>query len=276
MDAAAAFMQAATDHPVEECREPVARLDTAIQAAGVDIALSSRPHANGGPRLHVLRASIIDDLLAVGDTLNARGWRLVVEDALRTRDMQRRLAQSPGVIDRLAERTSWEVGGGVPPFDLLVRRLGVLVAPNCKVGTHLSASAVDVSVVDRRTGAEIERGGRYLEISERTPMTSPFISAEERAVRDVVTACMAERGYVAYPFEFWHYCKGDVFERLAEGSQVPARYGAVDVDLETNSVTPIARPSEPLSDPADLDRLMSRALERYAVHPSLGADATSS
>ena len=169
MDAAAAYMQAATGHPVEECREPVAPLDAAIEAAGVDIALSSRPHANGGPRLYVLRASIIDDLLAVGEALNARGWRLVIEDALRTREMQRTLAQSPGVIDRVAERTSWEVGGGVPPAELLVRRLGVLVAPNCKVGTHLSASAVDVSVVDRRSGEEIERGGRYLEISERTP-----------------------------------------------------------------------------------------------------------
>lgn len=267
-------MQGAMQHPVQECLEPVARLDQAVTTAGVDIAFSARPHATGGPRLYLLRASIIDDLLRVGEELNRRGRRLVIEDCLRTPQMQRQLAQSPHVIERVADRTSWEVGGGAPPLELFVRRLGVLVAPNAKVGTHMSASAVDVSVVDRGTGVELERGGRYLEISELTPMASPFASAVERSIRDEVTECMAAQGYVAYPFEFWHYSKGDVFERVCRNSPEPARYGAVEVDLETDTVTPLADPMAPLSASDDLHNLMETALARQVAHPTLGADAT--
>ena len=126
----------------------------------------------------------------------------------------------------------------------------------------MSASAVDVSVVDRRTGRELERGGPYLEISERTPMGSPFVSESEREVRAIVTACMAHEGFVTYPFEFWHYCKGDAYDALLANPPSTARFGAVDVDLGTGAVTPIEHPKERLSDSAELDRLLAAALAR--------------
>ena len=272
MDAAEAFMQAATRHPVEECLEGVAHLDHAVATAGVDIAFSEHPHAGGEPRLYLLRTSIVDDLLRVGEELNRRGRRLVIEDGLRTPRMQRQLAQSRRVIERVVDRTSWEVGGAVPPLELFVRRLGVLVAPNAKVGTHMSASAVDVSVVDRSSGAELDRGGPYLEISERTPMASPFASVAERSIREEVTECMAGQGFVAYPFEFWHYSKGDVFERICQGSAAPARYGAIEVDVQTGTVTPLADPVAPLSAPDDLRDLMNSALARYAAQSGRTAE----
>jgi hypothetical protein len=118
MDAAEAFMQAAMQHPVDECLEPVARLDRAVNAASVDISFSERPHAGGEPRLYLPRASIVDDLLRIGEGLNRRGRRLVIEDGLRAPRMQRQLTQSPHVIERVADRTSWEVGGGIPPLVL--------------------------------------------------------------------------------------------------------------------------------------------------------------
>ena len=184
----------------------------------------------------------------------------MIEDGFRTREMQRRLAESPGVIERVVERTVWETGEADPPHDLLVRRLGALVASAPRVGTHMSASAVDVSVVDRRTGAVLDRGGPYLEISERTPMASPFVSASERELRDAVTACMAERGFVAYPFEFWHYSKGDVYDELLGSSRATARFGPVDIDLATGTLEPIGDPTARLSDPRELDRLLVDAL----------------
>lgn len=269
MEAAHAFMASVLAHRVEESGEGVASIDEAAAAAGVDIAFSQRPHANGGPRIYLLRESLIDDLLAVGEALTARGWRLVIEDGFRTCEMQRLLAESPKVVERVVERTVWETGEAHPPHDLLVRRLGALVASAPKVGTHMSASAVDVSVVDRRTGAELDRGGPYLEISERTPMASPFVTAAEREVRDVVTACMAERGFVAYPFEFWHYSKGDAFDALLGRSRATARFGAVDIDLATGRLEPIAEPTRRLSDLAELDRLLAQALHS---NPRRGRD----
>ena len=258
MEEAAVWSAAAAAGPVEECGEPVAHIGDAARGAGVDLALTGRPHAGGRARIFVLRRSLVDDLLAVAGSLQDRGVRLVVEDGFRTVAMQRALAQLPEVIGAVYERTRWEVGGE-PPRALLERRLGVMVAAMPVVGTHMSATAVDVSVVDRATGAELDRGGPYLEISERTPMDSPFVTAEQREVRELVTSCMAERGFMPFPFEFWHYSKGDLIDRHVRADPAPARYGPVDVDLGTGAVTPLADPFQRLSDPADLDRLFARA-----------------
>ena len=245
--------------PIAECGEPVAWLPEAAAAAGVEIAFAETPHANGGPRLFLVRASLVDDVLHVAEALAERGWRLVVEDGFRTLEMQRRLAQTEAVFDRVLERTTWECGGADPSPELLTRRLGCLVAPCPKLGTHMSATAIDVSVLDRRTGRELERGGRYLEISERTPMASPFITAGERAVREAVTEAMAGRGFVPYAYEFWHYNKGDAHEAVARGDAAPARFGPVEVDLGSLEVTPIRDDRRPLTPPHELEELLAAA-----------------
>ena len=242
----------AAAHPLAETGERCGRLDEAAREAGVDVAFSDKPHANGGPRIWLLRESLIPGVLGAAESLAAGGWRLIVEDCFRTRDMQRQLALLPAVLDRVRERARWELDGADPPRELVVRRLAAVIAAAPNVGTHMSASAIDVSVVDRATGEELDRGGPYLEISERTPMASPFVTAEQRAVREAVTEAMAEQGFVAYPYEVWHYNSGDVFERHLVDSAEPAGYGLVDVDLATGQVTPMADPTERLNDPEAL------------------------
>ena len=60
-----------------------------------------------------------------------------------------------------------------------------LVAQIPKTGTHMSESAIDISVLDRTTGAEVNRGKPYLELSELTPLNSPEeIQAEIQAAMD--------------------------------------------------------------------------------------------
>jgi D-alanyl-D-alanine dipeptidase len=250
MDAAVALVRAAADHPLAESGERCGRLDEAAREAGVELAFSERPHANGGPRLWLLRQSLIGRVLAAAESLaSERGWRLVIEDCYRTREMQQQLALLPAVIDRVRERARWELEGADPPRELVVRRLAAVIAAAPNVGTHMSASAIDVSVVDRLTGAELDRGGPYLEISERTPMGSPFVDDPQRAVREAVTEAMAGQGFVAYPYEFWHYNRGDVFEHHLHGNPAAAPYGPVDVDLESGEVTPMADPTAALNDP---------------------------
>ena len=250
MDAAVALVRAAAAHPLAESGEPCGRLDEAAHDAGVEMAFSDRPHANGGPRIWLLRESLIEGVLAAAETLaSRRGWRLVIEDCYRTREMQRQLALLPAVLDRVRERARWELEGADPPRELVVRRLAAVIAAAPNVGTHMSASAIDVSVVERRTNALLDRGGPYLEISELTPMGSPFIDSRQQAVREAVTEAMAEQGFVAYPYEFWHYNRGDVFEHHLHGNPAAAPYGPVDVDLETGEVTPMADPTATLNDP---------------------------
>lgn len=118
-----------------------------------------------------------------------------------------------------------------------------------KVGTHQSGSAVDVSVLCQEGGSEVDRGAPYLELSEKTPMKSPFIRREARANRTAVTRIMARYGFVSYPFEFWHYNRGDALEACLHHARRPARYGPVDSD--PRSGTPIAEAVEPLNRPEE-------------------------
>src|SRR5262249_29791289 len=102
MELAAAFNDAVLEHPVAESLEPVVPIADAARDAGVELAFAERPHPGGRARIYLLRASLVDDLLASAESFSKRGWRLVIEDGYRTREMQRALATAPEVIGKVA------------------------------------------------------------------------------------------------------------------------------------------------------------------------------
>jgi D-alanyl-D-alanine dipeptidase len=260
MDAAYRFMLAIQEHPVAECGEPLASLPEAAASAGVSVHFSPLPHVRGLPRLFYLRTGILKAFLAAAEEMNRRGWAIRVEDAYRSREMQKYNALRPEVFPAVLERTRWELGGSAPGIELFRRRLAALIAMNPKVGTHCSGSAVDISVVSLDGSAEVDRGARYLEISELTPMGSPFVSKEAAHNRAEITALMARHGFRTYPFEFWHYNRGDAYDEHLSGSGSPARYGPVDLDLSTGSVTAIPDPTAPLNSVQEIEALIARVM----------------
>lgn len=260
MDEADDFMQRILTYPVAECGEPALSLVGAVAAAGVEVAFSDRPHVYGLPRLYLLRSGLVDRFLAAAAELNARGWVLKVEDGYRTPQMQQGLGGRPDLFRTVLAKTQWECGLTPPPLDLLHRRLGALIALSPKVGTHMSASAVDASVLDRSTGEEVDRGAPYLELSELTPMASPFISPQARRNREEITALMARHGFTAYPWEFWHYNAGDAYAEALGGTGRPGRYGAVTLDAAAGLVTPIGDPTAPLRSSEEFAALVQEAL----------------
>ena len=174
MDEAYAFMGKIREYPVEECGEPLVSLVDAVKGAGVEVSFSAKPHVKELPRLYWLRAGLIENFTQCVRAMNDQGWVLKVEDAFRTLTMQKFLARAPYMFDRIFARLRWECGGATPSVDLVTRRVNVLVAATPKVGTHMSGSTIDISVLHRDGGREVERGGPYLEMSELTPMNSPF------------------------------------------------------------------------------------------------------
>jgi len=119
-------------------------------------------------------------------------------------------------------------------------------------------------VLRRDDGAEVWRGKPYLEMSEYTPMDSPFVSAEERQNRHEITRMMEAHGFLHYPGEFWHYNKGDSLYQIQANSGQPGRYGPVDWDPASNAVTPYADPLGLLT-PLDIfDPLIQQAMQRLA------------
>ena len=83
-------------------------------------------------------------------------------------------------------------------------------------------------------------------MSEVTPMAAPFVSQKAQHNRQAITELMARHGFVAYPWEFWHYSSGDVYADLLSAGQARARYGPVDWRPDTHVVSAIGNPAAPL------------------------------
>ena len=250
-------------YPVAECGEGLVPLREAASAAGVQVLFSGAEHVNGLPRLFYLREGQIPGFLGAAREMNERGWILRVEDAFRTAEMQKYLGRTPKVFDAVLRSVIWELDGRMPDPEFMFRRCSGLVATVPKFGTHMSGSAIDISVVHRDDpGREVDRGAPYLEMSELTPMDSPFVSAQARRNRREITALMLRHGFVGYPYEFWHYSSGDAYDQFLRKTGRPAIYGAVHRDAATNTVTPFADPTRPLNSRDEVRAEIEAALGR--------------
>jgi D-alanyl-D-alanine dipeptidase len=217
----------------------------------------------GLPRQYVLRDGQIPGFIAAAAEMNERGWILRVEDGYRTPEMQKHLGREPQVFDAVLQRVMWELGGQPPTPEFMFRRCSALVASVPKFGTHMSGSAIDISVryLDQPE-REVDRGAPYLEMSEKTPMDSPFVPAEAQRSRRDISTLMAAHGFVAYPWEFWHYSSGDAYEQVLRKTGRPAIYGAVDCDPQTLQVSPLPDPEQPLNSFDEIRAEIDAALAR--------------
>ncbi len=248
--------------PVEECGEGFASIPEAAEAAGVEMQFSQSKIAGDLDRVFFIRESLVSDVVSIGQSMNERGWILKIEDGFRSREMQSTLVRKPEVFDMVLQKCIWENGGKVPSVEFVFRRACVMVANIPKIGTHMSGSAIDISVFRRDDGSEVWRGGPYLEVSEKTPMRSPFITAEELQNRLDITEIMESHGFMHFPYEFWHYNKGDAGDHILNGKSEPARFGPVDWNCETNEVQPMNDPMSPLNPLEQIEVEIAAAMKR--------------
>jgi D-alanyl-D-alanine dipeptidase len=263
MDEGYAFMLKITDFPVAENGEPLVSLREAADNAGAEVAFSDTPLSEGLARKFFLRKGLIPSFTAAALALNRQGLVLKVEDAYRDRPMQKSLALKPSLLQKIGPRLLWECGGKLPDSGFIGRRLAALIAHCPKTGTHMSGSALDISVLLRAGRSELDRGAPYLEMSELTPMDSPFVSAEARKNRQHITSLMREHGFVEYPFEFWHYSSGDAIAMLVANKPGPAHYGAVELAPDGRT-SPLANPLESLNSLESLAAALKTVVEKAA------------
>lgn len=248
--------------PVEECGEPFADLQLLAMQQGVPLLFSESLIGPGLSRIFWIRQSLAADVLKIAEAVNQRGWILKIEDCYRTLAMQRTLGSRAAIFDAVLRKCLWETGGKMPDPELLFRRCSVLVAIVPKVGTHMSASAIDISVYRCSDGVEVWRGNPYLEMSERTPMRSPFVEPEFTQNRLTITSILEEHGFMHFPYEFWHYNKGDALWHILTGTPGPAKYGPVHWDAARNEVRAVERSEEPLRPVLEIERELQAAVER--------------
>ncbi|QDU24972.1 D-alanyl-D-alanine dipeptidase [Anatilimnocola aggregata] len=247
---------------VAECGEGFASLRDAAETAGIEMLFSDTKIAGELDRVFFMRESLVQAVMDVGRDMNQRGWILKIEDGYRSLEMQGSLVRKPELFDSILKKCIWEIGGEIPSAEFVFRRAIVLIANIPKIGTHMSGSAIDVSVFRRDEGSEVWRGRPYLEMSEQTPMRSPFVDEDSLRNRLEITAMLEARGFVHFPFEFWHFNQGDALGNILSGRAAPARFGPVHWDPRTNRVTPVDDPLSPLNPLPVIEREIASALQR--------------
>ena len=261
MERAARFMDDIRSYPVEECGESLGSLEEAVRDADVKVEFAESKISGIHERIFYIRKGLLEPFLGAAREMNERGWMMRIEDAYRTLDIQRALARDRIVFDRVLKLLVWELRGAAPSVQFMMHRLGVLTATSPKIGTHMSGSALDISVRLLDGGGEVERGGPYVELSVATPMDSPFIPQRARKNRAAITDIMGRWGFVAYPFEFWHYSRGDAYDYyLGSRKGVPAPYGPVSFDRSSGKVTPIANPTQSLHRDEEIEEAIREVL----------------
>ena len=261
------LLQSMTSYPAEECGEGLASIPDAAEEAGIEMLFSTSKIAGDLDRILYIRSGLIPDLMAIARDMRERGWLLKIEDGFRTLDMQTQLGRKPSVFEMIVRTCQWELGGEPPPLDLIFRRSTCLVANYPNRGTHTMGAAVDISVFSLEDGNEISRGKSYLEMSEYTPMDSPFVSLAEQENRKAITALMERHGFLHYPGEFWHYNKGDPLYHFMAETGRPAQYNCVHWDARTNAVAPYEDVTSPLTPPDEMAEYLAQALERLTDEP---------
>jgi len=262
MDQGYQFAQQLLHFPVQECGERFASLIEAAAAEHVEMEFSMTKIAGELDRVYFLRESLVNDVVRIGREMNQRGWILKIEDGYRSTEMQRQLVCKPVLFDAILRKCLWELGGQMPDADFVFRRAIVLIANIPKIGTHISGSAIDISVLHRDDGREVWRGNPYLEMSVRTPMRSPFIEDQSLKNRLEILRLMEKHGLIHYPFEFWHFCKGDAMQHIMSGQTDPARYGPVHWDSKTNRVTSVQDSMVPLNPIPVFEQEIVAAMDR--------------
>ncbi|MGB9642095.1 MAG: hypothetical protein ACP5JO_04880 [Candidatus Ratteibacteria bacterium] len=147
------------------------------------IKLSSVQRTKVSKPIFGLREVLVDNFLYAAEGMNRRCWIMKVEDVFRTRDMQNPLNRTGKTFDAIMKIILWECEGKIPEPEFIFRRLTELIATISKIGTHMSGSAIDISVISMKNGIEIDRGADYLEMNEKTFMESIFASKKAREKR---------------------------------------------------------------------------------------------
>ncbi len=160
----------------------LARVDSTIT---LDIRYASANNFMRRPMYTEARAFLQREaaraLVRVNRKLHALGYRIVVFDAYRPWSVTKQF---------------WDA---TPP----AKRIFVA---NPKYGSkHNRGCAVDLSMIDLRTGREVTMPSGYDDFTKKAAAAFPGGTAEERRLRDLLRSTMESEGFKVDPDEWWHF-----------------------------------------------------------------------
>jgi D-alanyl-D-alanine dipeptidase len=160
----------------------ITKLDPTIR---LDVRYASKNNFLGKavykqPRAFLQRPAA-EALVRVNQALRKQGYGLVVFDGYR-----------PWWVTKVF----WDV----TPTDRKI-----FVADPSKGSRHNRGCAVDLSLFDLQTGAEVKMPSEYDEMTERAHINYECATLETKGLRDILRAAMLAEGFSVYEPEWWHY-----------------------------------------------------------------------
>ena len=136
-------------------------------------------------------------LRAVSDDLVKRGFRLKIYDAYRPQKAVShfmRWALDTGDARMKAYFYPELEKDALFPLGFIAERSG-----------HSRGSTVDLTLFDMNTGRELDMGGPFDYLGEKSHADYPGVTPEERENRALLRDAMTARGFEPYSGEWWHF-----------------------------------------------------------------------
>jgi D-alanyl-D-alanine dipeptidase len=160
----------------------IVKLDATIK---LDVRYATKNNFLGKPVYSQARAFLqrpaAEALVRVNQGLRKQGFGLVVFDGYR-----------PWSVTKVF-------------WDATPEDKKIFVADPSKGSRHNRGCAVDLSLFDLKTGAEVRMPSDYDEMTERAHINYECASPEAKRLRDLLRSAMEAEGFSVYEPEWWHY-----------------------------------------------------------------------
>jgi D-alanyl-D-alanine dipeptidase len=158
------------------------RLDSTIK---LDVRYATRDNFLSVPVYSQARAFLqrpaAEALVRAHRTLRSAGYGLLIHDGYR-----------PWYVTKMFRE-------GTPPEN------HTFVADPAQGSRHNRGCAVDLTLVDLRTGRAVRMTGGYDEMSDRSYSDYPGGTSRQRALRELLRDAMEREGFSVYEAEWWHF-----------------------------------------------------------------------
>ncbi len=206
-----------SDIPIQESGDPLIPVEGFFQKPQYYI----QNHTNS-PQMF-LRSAVVEKLRSVEEELNQFGYRLVIWDCWRSRNLQNTLFDSfyHQIQNQYPSESESEISLRTLQFVQDARDLN-------KVSPHLSGGAVDLSLA-LLDGNEIEMGAPFDYLGPESSslyFEGPGKNEEIRRKRRILRDAMYNQGFSGWPEEFWHFDYGNQLWAFTLGEKA-AFYGEV-------------------------------------------------
>lgn len=128
-----------------------------------------------------LQRPAAEALIRVNQSLRKQGYGLVIFDGYRP----------------------WSVTKAF--WDATPEDKKIFVADPSKGSRHNRGCAVDATLFDLKTGAEVKMPSEYDEMTERAHINYECSPSEAKRLRELLRSTMAAEGFAVYEPEWWHY-----------------------------------------------------------------------